>query len=121
MNFMACVPYALSSPNPDPSSLRSSTQRYSPKTSIELPPRRPAGILALLRLLLRFVRIKSAFFAASNSPVRPKPFKNHLRGGRRSGGVFAILHAETADVFHQPLNSRKLLMTIGSSRVLGEL
>src|SRR5277367_1325755 len=89
--------------------------------SIKLPPRRTPRILALLRLLLRLIRIKPTFLAAPDATMRPQTLKDHFRSGCGSRRVLTILNAEPPDVFHQPLNLRQLMVTIRSIRQLRHL
>src|SRR5260370_5392929 len=80
---------------------------------IELAPRRPPRKipLALFRWL-RFLGVESAFFAAPNAPMGPQAFQNHFRGRRSCTQIFAVRNAELADVLHQALNFRELLVTV---------
>ena len=74
----------------------------------------------MLCLLLGLVRVEAPLLAAADSTMRPQAFENHLRGGGRARGVFAILYSEAADVLHQSLNLRELVVTLGSRGELGE-
>jgi hypothetical protein len=65
-------------------------------------------------LLLGLVGIETALFAAADAPMRPQAFEDHFSGRRSCGRVFAVLDAEAANVFHQALNFRELLVAIGS-------
>src|SRR6267143_3772588 len=81
------------------------------RASIELPARRAAGRLARLGLA-RLFRIVAALFAAANPPVRPQTFQNHLSSSGGGAGILAIFHAEPLDVLRQPLDFRKLLVSL---------
>ena len=58
---------------------------------------------------------------ASDAAMRPESRKNHFGGGCGSASIFSILYAEAANMLHQSLNFRKLLVAIRSSGNLGKL
>src|SRR5260370_22736905 len=71
--------------------------------------RRSVG-LALVGLT-RLFGVEAALFAAANAAVSPQSFENHFGGSRGGTRVFAIGNAKSADVLHQALDFRKLLIT----------
>src|SRR5260370_4790784 len=80
---------------------------------IELAARGTGRSFALALLgLTRFFGVEAALFAAADAAMRPQTFEDHFGGGCGGTGVLAILNAEPADVFHQALNFRKLLITL---------
>src|SRR5215470_11697724 len=88
-------------------------------SSIVIPARTADGFPWLGRTLL--LRVKTALFAAADAAVRPKPLKNHFRGGRGLSFVLAIVHAKLADVVHQPLDLAKLLIALDGADQVGKL
>src|SRR2546425_7021716 len=80
---------------------------------IELAPlRSPRNIPLALFHLFRLLGVEPAFFAAPNAPMSPQAFQNHLSGCRGHPQIFAVRNAELADVLHQPLNFRELLVAL---------
>src|SRR5580704_11468238 len=62
--------------------------------------------------LSRFFGKITALFGASNAPMRPQAFQNHFCGSRGGAHVLAIVHAQFADLIHEALNFRQLLVSL---------
>jgi hypothetical protein len=64
-------------------------------SSVELSARWTTGSFAFARLglLLGFIRVEPAFFAAADAAMGPQSFQNHFRCRRCGTGVVTILHA----------------------------
>src|SRR5579859_7756768 len=95
---------------------------FGSSASIELPPRRtPRGFPLPRFWLARLFGVKPALLAAPDATVRPQSFEDHFRCGRCATGILAILNSEPADVFHEALNLRELLVALRSRREVGQL
>src|SRR5882672_7503955 len=71
--------------------------------------------------LLGLIGVEAALFAAADAAMGPQAFENQFGGGRGGAGIFAILNAELADVIHDALDFRKLLVAIAGVGEFGQL
>src|SRR6267142_1849406 len=71
--------------------------------------------------LLGLIGVEAALFAAADAAMGPQAFENQFGGGRGGAGIFAILNAELADVIHDALDFRKLLIAVAGVGEFGQL
>src|SRR5712664_4983339 len=80
------------------------------------------GFARLARFgLLGLVGVVAALFAAADAAMGPQAFENQFGGGRGGAGIFAIVNAELADVIHDALDFRKLLIAVAGVGEFGQL
>src|SRR6266404_597309 len=71
--------------------------------------------------LLGLIGVEAALFAAADAAMGPQAFENQFGGGSGGAGIFAILNAELADVIHDALDFRKLLIAVAGVSEFGQL
>src|SRR5882724_6021174 len=71
--------------------------------------------------LLGLVGVIAAFFAAADAAMGPQAFENQFGGSSGGAGILAILYAELADVIHDALDFRKLLVAVAGLGEFGQL
>src|SRR6266436_5212077 len=71
--------------------------------------------------LLGLIGVEAALFAAADAAMGPQAFENQFGGGSGGAGIFAILNAELADVIHDALDFRKLLIAVAGVGEFGQL
>ena|SRR5216684_467210 len=71
--------------------------------------------------LFGLIGVVAAFFAAADAAMGPQALENQFGGSRGGAGIFAILNAELADVIHDALDFRKLLVAIAGVGDFGQL
>src|SRR5712664_3197767 len=80
------------------------------------------GFARLARFgLLGLIGVEAALFAAADAAMGPQAFENQFGGGSGGAGIFAILNAELADVIHDALDFRKLLIAVAGVGEFGQL
>src|SRR5712692_9038895 len=91
--------------------------------SVELAARGKARAFARIAWvgLPGFFGVVAALFAAADAAMGPQTFEDHFSGGRGATCILAIPNAELADVLHQTLNFRKLLITVVGGRQVWQL
>src|SRR5580704_18572311 len=87
---------------------------------VETAARRTIGIFALARLgRALLLGVKAAFFAATDATMSPQTFENHFC---RGGGVWFVLmisDAKLANVIHEVLDFRELLIALAGGHAVG--
>src|SRR6267142_178625 len=71
--------------------------------------------------LLGLIGVEAALFAAADATMGPQAFENQFGRSRGGAGVFAILNAELADVIHDALDFRQLLIAVAGVGEFGQL
>src|SRR6266849_347119 len=98
-------------------------RKWAWSSSVELAARGPGRAFARIAWvgLPRFFGEVAALFAAADTAMGPQTIEDHFGGGRGATCILAIRNAELADVLHQALNFRKLLITLVGGRQVRKL